>query len=37
MTWSVLEVGGAAAAAVLDYLQSVKKVELKPVPFLKKP
>jgi hypothetical protein len=22
---------------VLDYLQSIKKVELKPIPFLKKP
>lgn len=31
------QVGGKAAADVLDYLQSVKKVELKPVPFLKKP
>lgn len=30
------QVGGKDAAGVLDYLQSVKKVELKPVPFLKK-
>lgn len=31
------QVGGKQAEPVLDYLQSVKKVELKPVPFLKKP
>jgi hypothetical protein len=31
------QVGGQEAAAVLDYLQSLKKVELKPVPFLNKP
>jgi hypothetical protein len=31
------QVGGKEAAAVLDYLQSLKKVELKPVPFLSKP
>jgi hypothetical protein len=31
------QVGGAGAQVVLDYLQSVKKVELKPVPFLAKP
>jgi hypothetical protein len=30
------QVGGADAEKVLDYLQSVKKVELKPNPFLKK-
>jgi hypothetical protein len=30
------QVGGKAAEKVLEYLQSVKKVELKPVPFLKK-
>jgi len=30
------QVGGEAAQPVLDYLQSVKTVELKPVPFLKK-
>lgn len=30
------QVGGTEAEKVLDYLQSVKKVELKPVPFLKK-
>lgn len=29
------QVGGDRSLAVLDYLQSVKKVELKPVPFLK--
>jgi hypothetical protein len=29
------QVGGKEAESVLDYLQSVKKVELKPVPFLK--
>jgi hypothetical protein len=31
------QVGQKQAEPVLDYLQSVKKVELKPVPFLKKP
>ncbi len=31
------QVGGKAAEPVLDYLQSVKKVELKSIPFLKKP
>jgi hypothetical protein len=31
------QVGQKDAEQVLDYLQSVKKVELKPVPFLKKP
>jgi hypothetical protein len=31
------QVGGDESAKVLDYLQSVKKVELKPNPFLKKP
>jgi hypothetical protein len=31
------QVGGKRAEGVLDYLQSVKKVELKPVPFLNKP
>src|SRR3954471_3776750 len=31
------QVGGDESATVLDYLQSVKKVELKPNPFLKKP
>lgn len=30
------QVGGDAAKEVLDYLQSIKKIELKPVPFLKK-
>ena len=30
------QVGGKDAEAVLDYLQSIKKLELKPVPFLKK-
>src|SRR5947199_4445135 len=30
------QVGGKQAEKVLDYLQTVKKVELKPVPFLKK-
>jgi hypothetical protein len=30
------QVGGKEAEKVLDYLQSVKKVELKPNPFLKK-
>jgi hypothetical protein len=29
--------GGKEAEPVLDYLQSIKKVELKPNPFLKKP
>ena len=31
------QVGGKDSEKVLDYLQSIKKVELKPVPFLKKP
>jgi hypothetical protein len=31
------QVGAKDAEKVLDYLQSVKKVELKPVPFLKPP
>jgi hypothetical protein len=31
------QVGGKEAEKVLDYLQSIKKVELKPIPFLKKP
>jgi hypothetical protein len=31
------QVGGKEAEKVLDYLQSVKKVELKPNPFLKTP
>ena len=31
------QVGGKDAEKVLDYLQSVKKLELKPVPFLKSP
>ena len=31
------QVGGKDAEPVLDYLQSVKKIELKPNPFLKKP
>jgi hypothetical protein len=31
------QVGGEEAAPVLDYLQSIKKLELKPNPFLKKP
>jgi hypothetical protein len=31
------QVGGKESANVLDYLQSVKKIELKPNPFLKKP
>jgi hypothetical protein len=30
------QVGGEAAKPVLDYLQSVKEVELRPIPFLKK-
>jgi len=29
--------GGKPSEAVLDYLQSIKKVDLKPIPFLKKP
>jgi hypothetical protein len=29
------QVGGQEAEGVLDYLQSIKKIELKPVPFLK--
>ena len=29
------QVGGKDSANVLDYLQSIKKLELKPVPFLK--
>jgi hypothetical protein len=29
------QVGGKEAEKVLDYLQSVKKIELKPVPFKK--
>jgi hypothetical protein len=31
------QVGGKEAEPVLDYLQSIKKVELKPIPFLQKP
>jgi len=31
------QVGGKEAERVLAYLQSIKKLELKPVPFLKKP
>jgi hypothetical protein len=31
------QVGGKQAEPVLEYLQSIKKVELKPVPFLNKP
>ena len=31
------QVGGKDAENVLDYLQSIKKIELKPNPFLKKP
>jgi hypothetical protein len=31
------QVGGKRSENVLDYLQSIKKVELKPVPFLSKP
>ncbi len=31
------QVGGKEAEPVLDYLQSLKKVELKPIPFLQKP
>lgn len=30
------QVGGSASEPVLDYLQSVKKIEMKPNPFLKK-
>jgi hypothetical protein len=30
------QVGGTDAEPVLDYLQSIKRIELKPVPFLKK-
>jgi hypothetical protein len=31
------QVGDKQSANVLDYLQSVKKIEMKPNPFLKKP
>lgn len=31
------QVGGREAEPVLEYLQSIKKVELKPIPFLAKP
>jgi hypothetical protein len=31
------QVGGTDAEPVLDYLQSIKRIELKPNPFLKKP
>lgn len=31
------QVGGKESENVLDYLQSIKKIELKPNPFLKKP
>lgn len=31
------QVGGKESEKVLDYLQSVKRIDLKPVPFLKKP
>lgn len=31
------QVGASQAATVLDYLQSIKKLELRPVPFLTKP
>ncbi len=31
------QVGGDESAPVLDYLQSIKRIELKPNPFLKKP
>jgi hypothetical protein len=31
------QVGGDEAQPVLDYLQSLKKIELRPIPFLKKP
>ena len=30
------QVGGEASKSTLDYLQSIKEVELKPIPFLKK-
>ena len=30
------QVGGDEALSTLDYLQSIKPIELKPVPFLKK-
>ncbi len=30
------QVGGDASATTLEYLQSIKQVELKPIPFLKK-
>jgi hypothetical protein len=30
------QVGGEAASPVLDYLQSIKKVELRPIPFMKR-
>ena len=30
------QVGGKDAEPVLEYLQSIKKVELRPIPFLKK-
>ena len=31
------QVGGEASRAVLDYLQSIRQLDLKPIPFLKKP
>ena len=31
------QVGGDASKPVLDYLQSIRKLDLKPIPFLKKP
>ncbi|MFY7954423.1 MAG: ankyrin repeat domain-containing protein [Armatimonadaceae bacterium] len=31
------QVGGETSRAVLDYLQSIRPLELKPIPFLKKP
>lgn len=31
------QVGGEASRAVLDYLQSIRPLDLKPIPFLKKP
>ncbi len=31
------QVGGDASRAVLDHLQSIRPLELKPIPFLKKP
>lgn len=31
------QVGGKEAEGVLEYLQSIKKLELKPLPFMKKP